>query len=404
MAKKYVIDARKFIGVYGYDSTRHRFNGKPDVCFYITFKIDGKKFWEKIGWKSEGYSPEIASEERAKRVRNIRHGEQIKTGKEIRKDRANHNRTLNEIKEAYFSSERGLNIKGRKTDLNRYKVHLKKFLGQKRISKISQFHIAKLKQTMRDHAKAKTPPATMANATIANAIELLRRIINHGVKMNLCQSLNFKIQIPKKDNEVTEYLTQPQAKRLIAVLDNWPTPDPANMLKLAWLTGLRRGEVFKLEKRYCDFDQKIITLKDPKGGRDATIPMSEPVKTLLQDQIALKKSYPDSPFVFPGRHGNLRVNSNAVLRIKKKAKLPKKFRIFHGLRHHMAVTLISSGQFTLDMIGELLTHKSPEMTKRYAKYLPGAKKEAANQAAKLLQAQVTEDNNIIRLDKKHETK
>ena len=74
---------------------------------------------------------------------------------------------------------------------------------------------------------------------------------------------------------------------------------------------------------------------------------------------------------FPGKDGGRRVDCSAVDRIKKKAKLPKKFRMFHGLRHHYAVTLANSGEFTLDMIGELLTHKSYEMTRRYAKFLPG---------------------------------
>ena len=37
------------------------------------------------------------------------------------------------------------------------------------------------------------------------------------------------------------------------------------------------------------------------------------------------------------------------------------------------------------MIGELLTHKSTAMTKRYAKYLPDTTRKAANRAADLLQ-------------------
>ena len=60
----------------------------------------------------------------------------------------------------------------------------------------------------------------------------------------------------------------------------------------------------------------------------------------------------------------MRKYCSAVGRIKQKANLPQKFRIFHGLRHHLAVTLANSGEYTLDMIGELLTHKSTEITKK----------------------------------------
>jgi len=75
---------------------------------------------------------------------------------------------------------------------------------------------------------------------------------------------------------------------------------------------------------------------------------------------------------------------SAINRIKEKAKLPKSFRPFHGLRHHMAVTLASSGEYTLDMIGELLTHKDSSVTRRYASFLPEARQKAATRAAEIL--------------------
>jgi integrase len=39
-------------------------------------------------------------------------------------------------------------------------------------------------------------------------------------------------------------------------------------------SGLRRSEIFKLEDRDIDYWQNIIELRDPKGGRLATVPMS----------------------------------------------------------------------------------------------------------------------------------
>jgi hypothetical protein len=39
------------------------------------------------------------------------------------------------------------------------------------------------------------------------------------------------------------------------------------------------------------------------------------------------------------------------------------------------------------MIGELLTHKSFEMTKRYSQFLPGTMKKASDRAAELIQKQ-----------------
>lgn len=379
----------KWPGVYGWDSAKNRFNGKPDICFYIAYRVAEKIRWEKIGWKSEGYSPQVAAELRATRVRAARHGETVKTAKEINQEKQRTNRTIDELKVAYFASEKGVNLKGRRTDLNRYEKHLQASLGNKCIDALCMLDIERLKKEMRE----------LAPATVANTLELLRRIINHGAKHNLCPSLSFTIELPAKNNEVTEYLTEDEAQRLMAVLDAWPEQDAPRMLKIAWLTGMRRGEIFKLEDRDIDFDQELITLRDPKGGKTESVSMSQPVADLLRLQMAARdERYPGSTYIFPGRYGGKRTDSSSVARIKAKAELPESFRIFHGLRHHLAVTLASSGGFTLDMIGELLTHKSVTMTRRYAKFLPAAKKRASNQAAELLQGQLVKRNNIIELN------
>ncbi len=379
VSKKYKIDSRKWPGVFGYDSIKRTIQGKPDVCYYISYRTLGRLIWEKIGWKSEGYAPQIASETRSDRVRKARHGEMVKTAKEIAREKQFNDRTLDEIKNAYFESDRGKKLKGRKTDINRYEKHLKPILGKRLISTLSRMDINRIKSSMKGNAPA----------TVYNALELLRRLINYGAKHNLCAQLPFTIKLPKRHNEVTEYLEPEEMERLMNVLESWPSKDVPRMLKIALLSGIRRGEIFKLKDRDLDFTQKLIKLRDPKGGSPVSIPMSEPVKALLEDQIRWKgEKFPNSKFIFPGMKGDQRVTSNAVKRIKEKANLPENFRIFHGLRHHFAVTLANSGEFSLDMIGELLTHKDVAMTKRYAQFLPGTMKKASNRAADLIQQQV----------------
>ncbi len=387
--KKYKIDSRKWPGVYGYNSVKRKVHGKTDTCYYIAYRTGERLVWEKVGWKSEGYTPQIAAEERAKQVRKARHGEEVKTAKEIAIEKKRKDRNLNEIAEAYFSSDHGKKIKGRKTDLNRFERHLKPELGKRRISTLAELDIERIKSSMKGNAQA----------TVYNSLELLRRLINYGARIKLCDPLSFIIQLPQRNNEVTEYLEPEEAERFMKVLDSWPSEDVPMMLKLAMVTGLRRGEIFKLEDRDLDFTQRLIELRDPKGGPTVSIPMSGPVKELLEAQIKWRNDkFPQSTFIFPGMGGAMRVTSNAVYRIKKKADIPKRFRIFHGLRHHFAVVLANSGEFSLDMIGELLTHKDLKMTKRYAQFLPGTLKKASERAANLIQGQIKPDK--INLQKK----
>ncbi|MUM78679.1 tyrosine-type recombinase/integrase [Pseudodesulfovibrio sp. F-1] len=368
------VDPHRWPGVYGYSSNTRRVDGKPDVCYYITYKVDGRKIWEKVGWKGEGYSPQTADELRSERVKKARHGNTVKTQKEIRQEERQRNRTVDEIAEAYFKN-RDTGRQSVKIDKGRYENHVSPILGK----------LTPRKLTPLDAQKVETQMQGLSAASIWGALEMLRRVINFGVYSNLCERLPFKIKMPKRDNEVVEYLKPKQLECLFGVLDKWPSRDVVRMLRLAMLTGMRRGEIYKLRDEDLHFEQALIVLQKPKGGQTVSIPMSGPVSKLFMRQLEWRDmTSPGSPYVFPGRGGAQRVNSSAVNRIKEEAKLPKNFRIFHGLRHHYAVTLANSGEFSLDMIGELLTHKDRDMTKRYGQFLPDTKKKASERAASLI--------------------
>ena len=371
------VGGNKWPGVYAYESATRKHQGKNDLCYYYTFKIDGKKITHKVGWSSEGYSPPVAAEERAKKIRELRHSGSVKTDKEIRKAKQQLDRTLDDLANLYFK-QRGGSAQAAKFDQYRYDKHVKPVLGKKIVANISLQDIERIKKKM----SGKAP------ATIWGALELIRRIANFGRKAKKSPGLSFIIEMPERDNEKVEYLTADEARRLLNVLATWKAQDVARMLKLAMFSGLRRGEIFKLQDQDVDFLNNIITLRSPKGGKTCSVPMNPIVETILREQMVWRdEKHPGSTFIFPGRNGGQRVDSTAVERIKAKAKLPKSFRIFHGLRHHFGVTLANSGEFTLDMIGELLTHRDSSMTKRYAQFLPGTKRKAADRAAELLQGQ-----------------
>jgi Site-specific recombinase XerD len=380
MATKYhVVDSGRWPGVYSYESAERRFQGKPDVCYVVAYRVDRKLRWEKVGWKSEGYTPQVAAEIRADRMKQIRHGEEIKTSKEIQRDKRQANQSIDDIATAYFQAKKG--ERWRRIDENRYQKHISPLLGQKSVKTLCSLDVARVKQNMKG----------LSAASIWGALEILRRVVNYGTKVGMCPRLAFVIEMPKKDNEVVEYLAPDEAARLMRVLDEWPTRDAPRMLKLAMFTGMRRGEIFKLQDRDLDFRVGLITLRAPKGGKTASIPMNQVARELLEAQIAHRSEHwPDSPYIFPGKGGKLRTDCNVVDRIKEAANLPESFRIFHGLRHHFAVTLANSGKVPLDMIGELLTHKSMAMTKRYGQFLPGTLKKAGELAAELLMAELPE--------------
>ncbi|MDR1083899.1 MAG: site-specific integrase [Deltaproteobacteria bacterium] len=368
------VHANKWAGVYFYELD-YRFNGKPDVCYYICYKKDRRLIWEKVGKISEGYNPDMASELRAERLKSLRHGEKIKTPKERRQHQIDHNKPFGEVAAEYFRVK-GPTLKGIVTDRNRHEKHLSEMFDSKRVEEIDAQMIEQLQKKMSDHKPA----------TVWNALELLRRIINFGHKTNRCPALDFQIEMPVKDNDVVEYLTPEESERFLSVVKEWPDIDVRHMVLLAYITGMRRGEIFKLEERDIDFHLKLIYLRGPKGGKSTSIGLSDVAEDFIKNQLEWKSQrFPESPYIFPGRTGGLRKDCSAVDKIKKEACLPLTFRPFHGLRHHFAVTMANSGQFTLDMIATAMTHKSASFTKKkYAQFLPQTLTAISNGAANLL--------------------
>lgn len=193
--------------------------------------------------------------------------------------------------------------------------------------------------------------------------------------------LSFKIKLPKVNNTKTEDLTPEQLRRLWQAIEEEENFQAANLMRLALLTGMRRGELFRLQWEHIDTERGFIRLVDPKGGVDNTIPLSADARNVLEQHPRIG----DSPYVFPGRNGQQRVDINKqVNRIKERAGLPKDFRALHGLRHVYASTLASCGKVDMYTLQKLLTHKSPAMTQRYAHLRDEALRSASDLAGALL--------------------
>ena len=345
---------------------------KTEKIYYIGYRKEGKLIEEKAGRQFEDrMTPAKASQLRARKKSGDVDSNSEKRAKRISAKFAKDNRwTFRKLFDEYLVSRPDL--KGRANDVRRYKIYLEKDFGNMLPVEVTNFHIEKLRRRL---VKKKLKPAT-----IRHALEILRRLSNFGTKRNLCSGIPFVIEMPQVNNLKTEDLTPEQLARLFQVLDDDQNVQATNMIRIALFTGMRRGEIFNLKWNDIDFRRKIITLRDPKGSHDKTIPLNEMAENVLT-------THPDSgsDFVFPGREGKKRNNCNRPMkRIKEKAELPKDFRMFHGLRHVFASMLASSGEVDLYTLQTLLTHKSPMMTQRYAHLRDNSLMHASNVISRLM--------------------
>ncbi len=265
-----------------------------------------------------------------------------------------------------------------KDDEWNYNRHLKPRFGSKPLESITALDIERMKLELKKAINKNGKPFTPA--TIKHQIVLLRRLFNLAVKWRIYTGPNpvSSVELPKLDNQVTEYLSDDELDRLRKVLDSWPCRITASLVKFAMLTGLRRGELFRLEWTDVDFEHRLITLRAPKGGKTVTIPISHEAIGMVSEL-----DRPSSQHVFPNADGTPRKSIRDTWEsMKRKAELPANFR-FHGLRHSWASRMVSSG-IDLATVQTLMTHKHASTTERYAHLMPSALKRAAEASAGIM--------------------
>ena len=178
----------------------------------------------------------------------------------------------------------------------------------------------------------------------------------------------------------TKSLTDEQLANLLAAIDADTDIQAGTLLKLALCTGMRRGELLKLQWADVDYENGFIHIRQPKGGKDQIIPLNQAARELLEAHLNT------SQYVFPGPDdGQCKSNfRRSIDRIRKRAGLPEDFRPCHGLRHHFASMLAASGDVDLYIRQRLLTHKTPAMTQRYAHLRDETLRRAADLAGNLI--------------------
>ncbi len=358
--------ATDYPGVFYREADRIGGKGKEKV-FYILFKKGGKLHEEKVGRQ---YADDMTAA-RAARIRGERIENKRKSRKEIREERKAVKWTFAKLWEQY--QESNPDLKAIAADKSRWACYLEEAVGKKEPRELVPLDVDRLRITL---TKEKSL------TTACRVLELLRRLVNFGVKKSLVAPLPFKIRLPKQNNMKTEDLTPDQIKALLKAIAEDPDTIAGDMMTLALLTGMRRGELFKLKFADVDFERGFIRIVDPKGGQDQTIPLNDAARAVLK----ARKADSESPYVFPSRTGGHRVEiGKSIRRIKTAAKLPEDFRPLHGLRHVYASMLASSGKVDLYTLQKLLTHKSPSMTMRYAHLRDETLKRASDLAGEIVE-------------------
>ncbi|CAK8719747.1 MAG: Site-specific recombinase XerD [Candidatus Electronema aureum] len=357
----------KYAGVFYIEGTAA--NGKkPERIYYIRYRKDGKLVEEKAGRQHQ--DDMTAAKASGLRSDKIEGRQQSNRERRRAAEEVSSRWTIGQLWEIYRAKL--FNSGATRTDSGRYENHLKQLFGDKEPHELAKLDIDRIRISL---LKTHSPQ------TVKHVLTLLKRIINYGCGLGVIAPLSFKIEMPPVDNIKTEDLSHEQLQRLFEVLEASRHVMAANMMKLALYTGMRRGELFKLAWNDIDFERGFIHIREPKGGKSQKIPLNSSARKLLQ---SIPKQ--GSEYIFSARNGGpCKDIAKEVRAIKEAAGLPEDFRPLHGLRHVYATMLANSGKVDMFTLQKLMTHKSPQMTQRYAHYRDEAMQRAANEVSGILE-------------------
>ena len=131
-------------------------------------------------------------------------------------------------------------------------------------------------------------------------------------------------------------------------------------LTIIYSCGLRVSEAARLKVEDIDGERRLLWVRDGKGGKDRSIPLSEPTLTLLR---AFWLTTKPKEWIFPGGDGeHIKI---AVLQKAFRVALPEsginKRATIHTLRHSFATHLLECG-VDIRIIQKILGHGSIRTT------------------------------------------
>lgn len=354
----------KQTGVYERLSSAKHHNGKPDICFDIAYRLDGKLIWEKAGWASEGYTAKLASQIRADRLRTIRHGEELP--KQRKKAPL-----FKDVAAKYLSWAEQNKTRNGRDEESRYRNYLSTRFDRMRLNEISSFDLERL--------KADLMQKDLAPQTVKHVLIVFREIVNKAILWGLYKGGNpiKGVKMPTVQNQRDRFLLHEEADLLLTELSK-TSKQLHDMTLLGLHCGLRADETFNLKGQDLNFENELINISDPKNKESRKAYMTKAIKEMFLERMPIASN----EYIFKDRYGNkVKAVSKSFHGVIKRLGFNegrtdrRQMITFHSSRHTFASWLALQGEPILTIM-ELLGHKSLAMTTKYAHLMPDQKRKA----------------------------
>ncbi len=246
--------------------------------------------------------------------------------------------------------------KGKGND-RRYAAHWKAWFRDSSVNAITPAAI--------DQAKHELLSKGLAPQTALHYLKFLRHMLNLAVRdEKLHRNPMLQVSLPKVAKGCTRFLSLEEEQALCEQIDSTYAP----WIRFAVLTGLRRGEQFRLKWGDIDQVRGLITLRTTKAGHGQYVHMSQEAQAVIE---ALKAGN-TSVWVFPSQNPDTPIDTYSFYQ---RIYLPAVKATgldavtWHTLRHTFASRLAMKGASDGD-IAASLRHSGTALVKRYAHLSP----------------------------------
>lgn len=393
-----------FLGVRYREHATRKHGVRPDRCFSIRYKLNGKDKEEVVGWSSERVTAESAFKVLSTLRENIRQGvepsslaamrlanqaEEEEKAK-VRRRKEKEAVTFSEFwKSTYLpNAETTKTRQTINTETGRFHNWIAPAIGDIPLQKLTVAQV----EAIAHHALKSGKSATTARHILADVSQVWNMAASRGLVDGECPVR--RIKKPRQDNRRMRFLTQEEARNLLEALKT-RSMDMHDEALISLFCGLRAGEIYALTWGDVDLEGGTIHIRDTKSKRDRHAFISQEVRHMLERRCTGQTK---NMFVFPCLDGSQRrwvsdtfartvddlglndtgesvINTKGV-RVPLKIEDARQRVVFHSLRHTYASWLVQGGT-PLYTVAELMGHTTLEMTKRYSHLAPDSLRKAA---------------------------
>jgi integrase len=236
-------------------------------------------------------------------------------------------------------------------------LHLNPFFGQKPLSKIASFDVARYKKQRRE--------AGASAATVNRELAVLSHLFSKALDWGWISHRPAKIERFQEGQGRIVYLTPEQCQRVLEAARHDISIHIYPFTVIALSTSMRLTEILSIRREHVNLDQRrIFVPKAKSGSRDQ--PITAELAAFLKEHIAQLK--PGAEWLFPNiasKSGRLVTIRKAHRRVIKAAGLDPDVIVRHTFRHTAITHAVQAG-VDLPTVQKVSGHKTLAMVARYA--------------------------------------